>query len=155
MERARPIRGLSLGIPIAGSENSGVGAANPELFDGREVILTPSSATDTAALKIVERLWVTAGARVTHMSVEDHDAALAASSHVPHMVAYALTSMLADHELSAHAAWRWCAPRYDAYRGIRPADVARYCFDQSRRHSYRNGRHGTGARPFADADCRD
>ena len=88
------------GHPIAGSENSGVGAANPELFDGREVILTPSSATDTAALKIVERLWVTAGARITHMSVEDHDAALAASSHVPHMVAYALTSMLADHELS-------------------------------------------------------
>ena len=88
------------GHPIAGSENSGVGAAYPELFDGREVILTPSGETDTSALKTVERLWTTAGARITHMSVEDHDAALAASSHVPHMVAYALTSMLADHVLA-------------------------------------------------------
>ena len=88
------------GHPIAGSENSGVEAAYPELFDGREVILTPSGNTDTSALKTVERLWATAGARITHMSVADHDAALAASSHVPHMVAYALTSMLADHALS-------------------------------------------------------
>jgi len=88
------------GHPIAGSENSGVGAAYPELFDGREVILTPSGATDISALKTVERLWTIAGARITHMSVEDHDAALAASSHVPHMVAYALTSMLADNALS-------------------------------------------------------
>jgi len=52
------------------------------------------------ALNTVERLWTTAGAHITHMSVADHDAALAASSHVPHMVAYALTSMLADHALS-------------------------------------------------------
>ena len=88
------------GHPIAGSENSGVEAAYPELFNGREVILTPSGDTDTSALKTVERLWTTAGARITHMSVADHDAALAASSHVPHMVAYALTSMLADHALS-------------------------------------------------------
>mgnify|MGYP002845389828 FL=1 len=88
------------GHPIAGSENSGVEAAYPELFDGREVILTPSVDTDTSALKTVERLWTAAGARITHMSVADHDAALAASSHVPHMVAYALTSMLADNGLS-------------------------------------------------------
>ena len=88
------------GHPIAGSENSGVEAAYPELFDGREVILTPSGDTETSALKAVERLWTTAGARITHMSVADHDAALAASSHVPHMVAYALTSMLTDHSLS-------------------------------------------------------
>ena len=88
------------GHPIAGSENSGVGAAYPELFDGREVILTPSVDTETSALKTVERLWTTAGARITYMSVANHDAALAASSHVPHMMAYALTSMLADHRLS-------------------------------------------------------
>ena len=88
------------GHPIAGSENSGVEAAYPELFDGREVILTPSVDTDTSALKTVERLWTTAGARITHMSAADHDAALAASSHVPHMVAYALTSMLANNGLS-------------------------------------------------------
>ena len=132
------------GHPIAGSENSGVGAAYPELFDGREVILTPSGETDTSALKTVERLWTTAGARITHMSVEDHDAALAASSHVPHMVAYAMTSMLADHVLAPmkHGGG---ALRYDAYRCIRSADVARPCIDQSRRHSCRNGSDGAGA----------
>ena len=58
------------GHPIAGSENSGVEAAYPELFDGREVILTPSSDTDTSALKTVERLWTTAGALVEHRALE-------------------------------------------------------------------------------------
>ena len=84
------------------------------------------------------------GCAITHMSVADHDAALAASSHVPHMVAYALTSMLADHALSPmqHGGG---AERYDAYCGVRPADVARYRIDQSRRHSHRDGRHGAGA----------
>ena len=88
------------GHPIAGSEHSGVAAARPDLFQGREVILTPLPESDEAALAAVEHLWMTAGARITHMSVADHDAALAASSHAPHMMAYALTAMLEDHELA-------------------------------------------------------
>ena len=87
------------GHPIAGSENSGVQAANSDLFQGREVILTPVEGTESTAIAAVEALWVTAGARVTQMSVADHDAALAASSHMPHMVAYALTAMLGGHVL--------------------------------------------------------
>ena len=88
------------GHPIAGSEHSGVDAATPQLFEGREVILTPTDTTESAAVSVVERIWAVAGARVTHMSAADHDAALAASSHMPHMLAYALTAMLGDHELA-------------------------------------------------------
>ena len=87
------------GHPIAGSEHSGVQAANSGLFQGREVVLTPVEGTEPTAIAAVKALWVTAGARVTQMSVADHDAALAASSHVPHMVAYALTAMLSSHPL--------------------------------------------------------
>ncbi|MDG2460031.1 MAG: prephenate dehydrogenase/arogenate dehydrogenase family protein [Luminiphilus sp.] len=88
------------GHPIAGSENSGVEAARSDLFRGREVILTPTADTDPEAVTLVEDLWSAAGARMTHMSVAEHDAALAASSHVPHMISYALTAMLGDHALA-------------------------------------------------------
>lgn len=87
------------GHPIAGSEHSGVQAANSNLFQGREVILTPLEGTEPTAIAAVAALWIAAGARVTQMSVADHDAALAASSHVPHMLAYALTAMLGGHLL--------------------------------------------------------
>jgi len=92
--------GFIPGHPIAGSEHSGVEASNADLFQGREVILTPLPDSDSRALLAVEGMWRAAGARITHMSVADHDAALAASSHAPHMLAYALTAMLDDHELA-------------------------------------------------------
>jgi len=87
------------GHPIAGSENSGVGAARSDLFAGREIILTPNHRTDQQALEQVAVMWELTRARVTSMSVQDHDAALAASSHSPHMLAYALTMALADDPL--------------------------------------------------------
>lgn len=92
--------GFIPGHPIAGSEHSGVEAAKADLFQGREVILTPLPGSDERALLAVEKMWMAAGARITHMSVADHDAALAASSHAPHMMAYALTAMLDEHELA-------------------------------------------------------
>ncbi len=91
--------GFVPGHPIAGSENSGVAAASADLFTGREVILTPLEHTAADAIERVRRMWLQVGARVTSMSVAEHDAALAASSHMPHMVAYALTMALAGHEL--------------------------------------------------------
>ena len=87
------------GHPIAGSENSGVTAARADLFEGREAILTPDTDTDPDALEWVAAMWRLTGSRVTTMTVADHDAALAASSHSPHMVAYALTMALADDPL--------------------------------------------------------
>lgn len=88
------------GHPIAGSEDSGVGAAKADLFVGREIILTPTEHTNSSATAEVSAMWQLTGARVSCLSVADHDAALAASSHSPHMVAYALTMALADHPLS-------------------------------------------------------
>ena len=95
--------GFVPGHPIAGSEHSGVEAARADLFKGREVILTPLPHSDEKALVAVEKMWTSVGARIAHMSVADHDAALAASSHLPHMMAYALTAMLDDHELGPMA----------------------------------------------------
>ncbi|WP_230198435.1 prephenate dehydrogenase [Luminiphilus syltensis] len=92
--------GFVPGHPIAGSEHSGVSAARSELFAGREVILTPLATTDESATSEVANLWRMTGARVTEMAVDAHDAALAASSHSPHMIAYALTMALSKDGLA-------------------------------------------------------
>lgn len=82
------------GHPIAGTERSGAAAARADLFRGRRVVLTPDDTTDAEALARVQAMWVAAGADVVQMSVTDHDRILAASSHLPHALAYALVDML-------------------------------------------------------------
>ncbi|TBV08364.1 bifunctional prephenate dehydrogenase/3-phosphoshikimate 1-carboxyvinyltransferase [Pseudomonas dryadis] len=83
------------GHPIAGSEQSGVEAANGELFKRHKVILTPVAQTDAQALQRVDRLWRELGADVEHMQVEHHDQVLAATSHLPHLLAFGLVDSLA------------------------------------------------------------
>ncbi len=83
------------GHPLAGPEHSGAQAAFAELYVGHRVILTPIAETDNEALARVHAMWECAGARVTHMAVEDHDRVLAATSHLPHMLAFTLVDMLA------------------------------------------------------------
>lgn len=83
------------GHPIAGTELSGVEASFAELFRDHLVILTPLAETDTPALATVSDMWEAAGARVVVMDVDHHDAVLAATSHLPHMLAYALVDCLA------------------------------------------------------------
>jgi cyclohexadieny/prephenate dehydrogenase / 3-phosphoshikimate 1-carboxyvinyltransferase len=83
------------GHPIAGSEQSGVEAANGQLFRRHKVILTPLAQTDQAALVLVDRLWRELGADVEHMAVEHHDQVLAATSHLPHLLAFGLVDSLA------------------------------------------------------------
>nr|WP_241198124.1 bifunctional prephenate dehydrogenase/3-phosphoshikimate 1-carboxyvinyltransferase [Pseudomonas oleovorans] len=83
------------GHPIAGSEQSGVEAANAELFRRHKVILTPSEHSDEAALALVEGLWRELGADVEAMEVEHHDQVLAATSHLPHLLAFTLVDSLA------------------------------------------------------------
>lgn len=86
------------GHPIAGSEHSGVEHADAALFKGREVILTPLKATDQTAIDMVSAMWELTGAYIRKMPVEAHDAMLAASSHMPHIVSYALTGALERNE---------------------------------------------------------
>lgn len=83
------------GHPIAGSEQSGVEAANGELFKRHKVILTPLAQTDAVALQRVDQLWRELGADVEHMQVEHHDQVLAATSHLPHLLAFGLVDSLA------------------------------------------------------------
>lgn len=83
------------GHPIAGTENSGVAASFPELYSNRRVILTPLAETAVEAVDKVERMWRICGAEVTRMSVQHHDEVLAATSHLPHMLAFSLVDALA------------------------------------------------------------
>ncbi|MDB6047268.1 MAG: bifunctional prephenate dehydrogenase/3-phosphoshikimate 1-carboxyvinyltransferase [Pseudomonas sp.] len=83
------------GHPIAGSEQSGVEASNAQLFRRHKVILTPLAETDPAALALIDRLWSELGADVEHMQVERHDEVLAATSHLPHLLAFGLVDSLA------------------------------------------------------------
>ncbi len=80
--------------PIAGRELSGVGAATVDLFLGKRVILTPLPVTQIRALEQVRRFWHSLGAKIHDMSVAHHDHVLAATSHLPHVIAYTLTHML-------------------------------------------------------------
>ncbi len=89
---------LVAGHPIAGTENSGVEASFAELYQNRRVILTPTAETSGQAQARVEAMWRSCGAEVTCMSVEHHDAVLAATSHLPHMLAFGLVDTLARME---------------------------------------------------------
>ncbi|MBN4080107.1 prephenate dehydrogenase/arogenate dehydrogenase family protein [Beggiatoa alba] len=82
------------GHPIAGTERSGAGAAFAELFEQRRVILTPTGITDTQATQRITALWQACGAEVLEMPAEHHDEVLAATSHLPHMLAFSLVDTL-------------------------------------------------------------
>jgi prephenate dehydrogenase len=83
------------GHPIAGTEQSGVEASFPGLYKDRRVILTPLAETETHALELVSDMWRAAGADVVIMDPVHHDAVLAATSHLPHVLAYTLVDSLA------------------------------------------------------------
>jgi prephenate dehydrogenase len=83
------------GHPIAGTENNGVAASFAELYQNRRVILTPLPENDPRDVARIRELWSACGAEVTEMSVAHHDEVLAATSHLPHMLAFGLVDMLA------------------------------------------------------------
>ena len=87
--------------PIAGAEKSGAGAASADLFRDKRVILTPLAENSDAAVKKVEEAWAACGARTARMEAEEHDAVLAAVSHLPHVLAYALVHEIASRENGA------------------------------------------------------
>ena len=81
--------------PIAGKEVSGVQHADPDLYEGKQLILTPIEQTSAHQLKQAEAVWTALGCRVLKMSPESHDAAFAAVSHLPHLIAFALMNAIA------------------------------------------------------------
>jgi prephenate dehydrogenase len=82
--------------PVAGKETTGAGAADPELFRGRRVIITPSGRSTPEAIEKIETLWAATGAL--------HDAILARASHLPQIVASALGAALADERVGGRLA---------------------------------------------------
>ncbi|AQA19443.1 prephenate dehydrogenase [Halioglobus japonicus] len=89
-----------LGHPIAGSEQSGVAASRADLYINHRVILTPVAENDADAVSLVRDMWLATGADVVDMDVAQHDAVLAATSHLPHVLAYALVDALAQSDAS-------------------------------------------------------
>ena len=89
--------------PLAGSEKRGPDFADGSLFTSRWTILTPTDRTDPAALERVRAFWQALGSHVRVMSPEDHDRALAVTSHLPHLAAAALAGILPPelYELTA------------------------------------------------------
>ncbi len=86
------------GHPIAGTEKSGPEAAFSTLYQQQHVILTPSADSNESALTTVRAMWEAVGGVVTEMDAAQHDAVLAATSHLPHVLAFNLVDVLAQHD---------------------------------------------------------
>ena len=89
--------------PMAGSEKAGYAVARADLFQGATVVMTPTESNSPAAVKSVGELWTAVGARVVTLEADAHDRAVAAISHLPHMVAWALVDAVARFEPEAFA----------------------------------------------------
>lgn len=84
------------GHPLAGSEKTGAGNAKAELFEGRVAILTPTRNTRAEDFDLLEEFWEGLGSVVIQMSAEEHDRALAVTSHLPHVAAAALAATVPE-----------------------------------------------------------
>jgi|SRR5438105_10458004 len=84
--------------PITGKEVSGVEHADPDLFTGKQVILTPIDRTHPTQAKRAIEVWEALGSKVLNMTPDAHDAAFAAVSHLPHLIAFALINGIAGQD---------------------------------------------------------
>ena len=84
--------------PIAGKERHGVAHAEASLFDHHKTILTPTPQSDAHLVALAQQVWQTIGSSVSIMSPEEHDQALAAISHLPHLIAFAAVNAIAQQD---------------------------------------------------------
>lgn len=85
--------------PLAGDHRTGAENARADLLEGRVVVVTPTEVSAPDAVRQVEQLWLSLGARVMQLSPEDHDQALAVTSHLPHLLASALAEITPQESL--------------------------------------------------------
>jgi prephenate dehydrogenase len=112
------------GHPIAGTEKSGVDASFPTLYEGKRCIITPTLNTDQTALDTVVKMWECAGSEVVIMDVAKHDRVLAAISHLPHMVAYALVNAVGDYDRFDESILKYTAGGFKDFTRIASSDPA-------------------------------
>lgn len=117
----KPPAGFVPGHPIAGSEHSGYSASREGLFQDKKVILTPLAESDPDAVALTRALWEILGAEVLEMDVEHHDAVLAATSHLPHLLAFALVDTLSQQGESEEI-FRYAAGGFRDFTRIASSD---------------------------------
>ena len=113
--------GFVPGHPIAGAERSGVEAAKSDLFDRHMLILTPLPTSSAQAVAVLTRLWQAVGAEVVTMPVSRHDEVLAATSHLPHLLAFSLVDTLA-RESENREIFRYAAGGFRDFTRIAASD---------------------------------
>lgn len=109
--------------PIAGKEVAGVEHAEASLFDGRQVILTPTKATLRSNVQRATQLWTAIGAQVLNMTPQEHDSAFAAVSHLPHLLAFAFINGIAEQPDGARMLER-AGPGFRDFSRIAASDPA-------------------------------
>ena len=92
--------------PICGSEQQGIEAGDADLYEDAVTVVTPSALANKASVEEVSNLWKSAGSSVTVMDAKQHDAILAATSHLPHVVAAALALSAGDNGLFCGSGFR-------------------------------------------------
>ena len=112
-----------LGHPIAGSEQSGVEAAKVDLYVNHRIILTPTEQTGPNHKAIITTMWQAVGAEVLELDTLNHDAILAATSHLPHVIAFSLVDTLA-HDSHNEDIFRYAAGGFRDFTRIASSDVA-------------------------------
>lgn len=114
--------GFVPGHPIAGSEKSGVDAADETLFEQHKVILTPLAESSSEAVNVLTLMWQSTGAEVLKMDVEKHDEVLAATSHLPHLLAFSLVDTLAQEQDNNTDIFRYAAGGFRDFTRIAGSD---------------------------------
>jgi prephenate dehydrogenase len=110
------------GHPIAGREKTGVDAADVDLYHERKVLLTPTEDVDRDAIEAVKTVWGMTGATVELLTPEQHDRVLAATSHLPHVLAFALVDTLATQQ-EAEEIFRYAAGGFRDFSRIASSDA--------------------------------
>lgn len=107
--------------PIAGAEQSGAKAAILDLYKNKRLIITPLENTNKKALATLQIFWENIGSTVSLMDIEHHDAIFAATSHLPHILAYTLTDLL-GHKNETVEIFKYAASGFNDFTRIASSD---------------------------------
>lgn len=111
-----------LAHPIAGGENSGVAASKNGLFENKHVIITDTDEVPESRAAIVADMWAKLGAKVMRMSLREHDATFAKTSHLPHVIAFSLVNYL-SHQIDRERLFDLAAAGFYDFTRIASSDA--------------------------------